>query len=180
MLSGDMLVIAAGAWLADILPEFRDETTVFRQALCYVEPPSQFKETWRAAPAIVSIGDLGVYTLPDRRGAGLKFGSGGHRRKAVPQAGFHASIDEADDVIGAFAPYLHDAAGYTPLRMQVGFYVMDETRRFRLHHRGRSLVVTNCDGQMFKFGPLMGERIVAAFEGAQSMSELAHWAAGRA
>jgi sarcosine oxidase len=40
------------------------------------------------------------------------------------------------------------------------------------------IFVTNCDGRMFKFGPLIGERIVACCEGTLAPADLAHWAAG--
>ena len=39
-------------------------------------------------------------------------------------------------------------------------------------------MVTNCDGQMFKFGPLVGERILAAIDGESDFTMLARWAAG--
>jgi sarcosine oxidase len=62
--------------------------------------------------------------------------------------------------------------------MQVGYYVKDDTIRFRLDQHGRTVVITNCDGQMFKFGPLLGERVLASFEGEESFGDLARWAAG--
>jgi sarcosine oxidase len=177
--AGDLVLVATGAWLPELMPERYGDIPVQRQALCYVEPPPRFKESWRTAPAIASIGDGGTYTLPDLRGAGLKFGSGAHRRRASPRDGFQSDLAaESSAVIGAFAPYLSEPQSYRAIRMQVGFYVMDEHRRFRLDHYGRTLVVTNCDGQMFKFGPLLGERIVASFEGKESAADLARWAAG--
>ncbi|CAN7512899.1 FAD-dependent oxidoreductase [Phyllobacterium sp. LjRoot231] len=180
LVKGDHLVVAAGAWLPSLLPDLYANLTTYRQALCYVEPPVQFAESWRRAPSIVTIGDGVGYTLPDLRGAGLKFGAGSHRRLGAPSAGFQSDIAEADYIIGQFAPYLHDAASYRPLRMKVGYYVMDATRKFRLDSHGRSLVVTNCDGQMFKFGPLLGEAIVDMFEGRLSPKALSSWAAGDA
>jgi sarcosine oxidase len=127
---------------------------------------------------VVVIGDRGVYTLPPLAGTGLKFGDGAHRRRADPEAGFDWSIDEGHEIINAFRPYLRDAEAYRPLRMQVGYYVMDSSRRFRIETAGKCLFVTNCDGQMFKFGPLIGEHIVACCEGGLSATDLARWAAG--
>jgi sarcosine oxidase len=92
--------------------------------------------------------------------------------------GFTWDIGEGRRVIDAFAPYLRDADAYRPQRMQVGYYVMDETHRFGLIRQGRRIVVTNCDGQMFKFGPLLGEAILASFDGERSFEALARWAAG--
>jgi sarcosine oxidase len=177
-LRADRVIVAAGAWLPGLLPERFGDLPTHRQALCYVEPPAARAASWRDGPALVVIGDRGVYSLPPLAGTGLKFGDGAHRRRAAPDAGFDWSIDEGREIIDAFRPYLRDADEYTPLRMQVGYYVMDFSRRFRVETSGKCLFVTNCDGQMFKFGPLIGERIVACCEGTLAPGDLAQWAAG--
>ena len=175
---GDLVVVAAGAWLPELLPDEFGQQPTWRQALCYVEAPERYRERWSTAPAIVVIGDCGIYTLPSSDGTGLKFGNGPHRREARPSEGFGAELAEADSIIAAFSPYLRDSGDYRPLRMQVGYYAMDPSRRFRFTRDGRRVVVTNCDGQMFKFGPLIGEELVASFEGQRSFDDLALWAAG--
>jgi sarcosine oxidase len=177
---GDLLVIAAGAWVSNLLPEL-DGNPVYRQGLCYVEPPAAYEESWRNAPAIVAIGDHGGYTLPDRRGAGLKFGHGGHRRLQRPDThGFGSDLEaESKVILGAFRPFLKQPDDYVPQRIQVGYYVLDPSREFKVETSGKSVLVTNCDGQMFKFGPLVGEKILAAFSGEHSAADLATWAAGR-
>ncbi|HWK47991.1 MAG TPA: FAD-dependent oxidoreductase [Stellaceae bacterium] len=177
-IEGDLVVVAAGAWLQDLFPGRYDALPRMRQALCYVEPPAAFAASWQAAPAIASIGDRGTYTLPGVLGAELKFGYGLHRRPGSPRDGFEAGVDDAEGVLSGFRDVLREADGYRPLRFFVGYYVMDASRRFRLEQHGRALVVTNCDGQMFKFGPLLGQRIVACFDGAESATDLARWAAG--
>lgn len=178
--TGDHLVVAAGAWLPKLLPERYADQPVYRQALVYVRAPEPHAEAWRRAPALAAIGDSGAYTLPDLRSAGLKFGWGGHRRRGAPgETGFGADLAaESAEILAAFRPFLRDPDGYVAERMQVGFYVMDDSRRFRLDALDRSLVVTNCDGQMFKFGPLIGDRIVAALDGAETVPDLARWASG--
>lgn len=180
-IGGDHLVVAAGAWLPKLMPGRYGDSAVYRQALLYVRPPEAFAEAWRRAPALAAIGDSGAYTLPDLRGAGLKFGWGGHRRRGTPEAlGFGSDLAaESRAILAAFRPVLRDPDGYEAVRMQVGFYVLDPSRSFRLDPLDRALVVTNCDGQMFKFGPLIGDRIVAAFEGAERMPDLARWAAAQ-
>lgn len=178
--TGDLLLIAAGAWLPHLLPDTFGDLHVYRQALLYVDPPPQYEESWRKAPAIVVIGQHGGYTLPDLQGAGLKFGYSPHRRRILPgDGGFDSDFpSESKHIFDAFRPYLHNADGYQPQRMQVGYYILDPSRRFRFEKNGRALVVTNCDGQMFKFGPLVGERIIGMFDGQETMESLAHWAAG--
>jgi glycine/D-amino acid oxidase-like deaminating enzyme len=178
VLQGDFIVVAAGAWLPGLLPAEYGAAPTMRQMLCYVEAPPQHRDAWARGPAIVVLGDRSVYTLPPLAGTGLKFGSSNRRRPGSPAEGFDEGLDQGRRVIDDFGPYLRDPQDYRPLRMQVGYYVMDDSRRFALRHKGRRLVVTNCDGQMFKFGPLLGERIVAALDGEQSFDALAGWAAG--
>jgi sarcosine oxidase len=177
-LRADRVIVAAGAWLPRLLPARFGDLPTHRQALCYVEAPRAHAAAWANGPALVVIGDRGVYSLPPLAGTGLKFGDGAHRRKAAPEAGFDWSIDEGREIIDAFSPFLRDADDYAPLRMQVGYYVMDGSRRFRIETAGKCLFVTNCDGQMFKFGPAVGERIVACCEGTLAPDDLAQWAAG--
>lgn len=178
--SGDAVIVATGAWLPRLLPERFGTLPVYRQALVYVDPPADFAESWRRAPSIAVIGDHTGYTLPDLRGAGLKIGYSAHRRQAMPDvAGFEADLaTESAVILGAFRPYFNQFEAYRPLRMQVGYYALHPSRRFLFEKTGRSLVITRCDGQMFKFGPLIGERVVAMLDGHQSMSDLARWAAG--
>lgn len=177
---GDAAIIAAGAWLPALLPAEYGSLPTHRQTLCYVNPPRAYREAWRTGPAIAALGNRNVYTLPSVAGTGLKFGSGHQRRSGTPSPGsFTEPLQRGYRVIEDFGPYLRDAAAYTPVRMQVGYYVMDDSRRFRIERSGRRVVVTNCDGQMFKFGPLLGERLVAAIDGDDAAFDaFARWAAG--
>jgi sarcosine oxidase len=177
-LAGDFVVVCAGAWLPALMPARFGHLPTWRQALCYAEPPEQHRRNWQTAPAIVTIGGGGGYTLPPLAGTGLKFGSGGHRRRSAPDTGFGWDIAEGRQVLDAFRPFLRDADAYAPLRMQVGYYVMNAARHFVIETMGRCLFITNCDGQMFKFGPLIGEKVLATFTGEMSASELTDWAAG--
>lgn len=178
--AGDLLLVAAGAWLPALLPALYGDASVYRQGLCYVEPPAEYAQSWRDAPAIAALGDHTGYTLPDLRGAGLKIGYSAHRRLARPEIdGFGSDLaSESQAILGAFKPYFRDFEAYRPTRIQVGYYVLDASRRFKVEQTGRALVVTNCDGQMFKFGPLLGERILGMFAGEESAADLAQWAAG--
>ena len=177
-ITGDLVVVCVGAWLPTLMPE-RFGLPTWRQAVCYVEPPERHRTSWEAAPALVTVGDGSGYTLPPLGGTGLKFGHGGHRRRGSPDAGFDWDIAEGRQVIDAFRPILRDHDEYQPLRMQVGYYVMDAERRFVVRQTDRCLFITNCDGQMFKFGPLMGEKVLDTFAGQLSLGQLTSWAAGR-
>lgn len=176
VIEGDVLVVAAGAWLGQLLPSYSLPT--YRQAVCYVEGPEPMMAHWRNGPCLTDIGVGDNYALMPVRGTGLKFGSGAHRRAGSPSDGFGADLAEGYEVIAPFAPYLRNADAYKPVRMAVGYYVKDSTEKFRIEAIGKSMIVTNCDGQMFKFGPLIGERVIACANGTISADELQSWAAG--
>src|SRR5260221_1941498 len=53
---GDLVVVAVGAWLPRLLPEEFGAVPTYRQALCYVEPPAIYRQSWHDAPAIVVLG----------------------------------------------------------------------------------------------------------------------------
>ena len=177
-ITGDLVVVAAGAWLDKLLPDGYAGLPAQRQMLCYVRPPAGHVEHWAKGPALCVIGDSNVYTLPPRDGTGLKFGCGALRQTVGPEAGFAQDLVRGRLTIDAFHPYLREPAGYEVVRGKVGYYVMDAERRFKLHRRNRRIVVTNCDGQMFKFGALLGERIMAAIDGEQPFEATARWMAG--
>lgn len=177
-LKGDLVVIAAGAWLDKLLPTEYAGLPVQRQMLCYVRAPQDHAAYWAEGPALCVIGDNNVYTLPPRDGTGLKFGCGALRQSLGPEHGFGANMERGRKVIEAFRPFLRQEADYQVIRGKVGYYVMDAERRFKLHRRNRRIVVTNCDGQMFKFGPLLGERIMAAIDGRESFEAMARWMGG--
>ncbi|KLU21051.1 hypothetical protein EOS_37925 [Caballeronia mineralivorans PML1(12)] len=175
---GDHLVIAAGAWLGDLSLDASDVPS-YRQALCYVEPPEAYADAWLHGPCISDLGPGGNYALPPTDGNGLKFGSGSYRRLGKPSDGFQSDLAlEGAQILANFAPFLRQADHYRPVRIQVGYYVRDVSRRFRIEQHGRTTLVTNCDGQMFKFGPLVGERVLGCLEGRQASSDLSRWAAG--
>ncbi|MFM9847938.1 MAG: NAD(P)/FAD-dependent oxidoreductase [Hyphomicrobiaceae bacterium] len=177
-LEGDLVVIAAGAWLDKLLPAEYAGLPVQRQMLCYIRAPQDHIAYWANGPALCVLGDNNVYTLPPRDGTGLKFGCGALRQSLGPEHGFEADMDRGRKVIEAFRPFLHREVDYQTVRGKVGYYVMDAERRFKLQRRNRRVVVTNCDGQMFKFGPLLGERIMAAIDGRESFEATARWMGG--
>jgi sarcosine oxidase len=178
VLQGDAVVVAAGAWLPGLMPQL-DDLPIWRQAVCYVDAPQQYLADWANGPCLTDLGIGDNYALAPAGGTGLKFGSGLHRRAGTPAlTGFKADVQEGYEVIAHFAPYLRDASEYRPVRMAVGYYVKDASSKFRVQQDGQAVVVTNCDGQMFKFSTLMGERVLACIDGELAADELTRWAAG--
>ena len=176
VLQADTVLVAAGAWLGELLPEYARPT--YRQAVCYVDVPDDIMHQWRSGLCLTDIGIGDNYALMPVRDTGLKFGSGAHRKAGSPALGFSADPDEGYQVIAPFLPFLRHADLYRPRRMAVGYYVKDSSEAFQTDVVGKTLVITNCDGQMFKFGPLMGEKLIACVQGALSPADLKLWAAG--
>lgn len=176
---GDAVIVTTGAWLPGLMPTYRQLPT-WRQAVCYVQPPAAYAQSWATGPCVSDIGVGDNYALMPVDGTGLKFGSGAHRRAGAPTDGFDAPQEEGHQVIAHFAPYLHDAEQYLPIRMAVGYYVKDKSERFNVQRYDNTVVVTNCDGQMFKFSSLMGERVVSCLNDEIAADALQRWAAGTA
>lgn len=179
VLRADLVVVAAGAWLDLLLPDEYAPLPGWRQTLCYVRPPSEYAAAWADGPCLCVLGDKNVYTLPPLDGTGLKFGSGMLRQAGAPAQGFQPNMSQAQGTVGVFSPYLRRPEGYEIVRGKVGYYVADDVRQFKLQRKNRRLVVTNCDGQMFKFGALLGERIAGMIDGETSFEATARWFAGR-
>ena len=155
------VVVAAGAWIGDLVPELRPRLTVTRQVLCWFEP----KRAAAVAPGnlpvfIVDGADDIAYGFPNV-GAGFKCashhdsGTLAHADAARQDAG---PVDEKRmrDFLDAYLP---DAAG--PLKaMQTCMYTKtpDEDFVLDLHPSDPRIVVASpCSGHGFKFASVIGE-----------------------
>lgn len=174
----DLVYVAAGAWLGGLEGLAIGTVPTMRQVLCYVTPPDQHAQNWARGPALVVVGDAIIYSLPPTDGTGLKFGCSNLLEPAAPGGDFNASSEFGQRVLAEFAPYLDQGNRYQALRHVVGYYVKDATRKFRLHAQGCCRVITNCDGQMFKFGPLIGERLAEAIFTETPLDSLTAWIGG--
>ncbi len=174
---GDLVVVAAGAWLPEWLSSEFGRVETYRQAICSVRGPERRRMAWDRSPAIVTIGRSPVYTLPPAGGRALRLGNGAHRALRSPSAGFARDATEARTIIAAFDPYLRDPQDYAATDVQVGYYAMTALGGFALSRKGRRVVVTGCNGEMFKFGPLVGHALIDAFDGRETPAHAIPWAA---
>lgn len=53
---GDAVVVAAGAWAPQLLPELAAHVKPIRQAVIYLRPPAHYLQCWRNSPVIVDFG----------------------------------------------------------------------------------------------------------------------------
>lgn len=165
------VIVAAGAWIGDLVPELRPKLTVTRQVLCWFEPLRAEAVAPGTLPVFIvdGAGDI-AYGFPNV-GSGFKCashhdsGTWGHADMARQEAG-PADEKRMRDFLEAYLP---DAAG--PLRaMQTCMYTKtpDEDFVLDLHPSDPRIVVASpCSGHGFKFASVIG-RVLAdlATEGA--------------
>ncbi len=164
-------IMAAGAWIGDLVPELRPKLTVTRQVLCWFEPLRAEAVAPGNLPVFIvdGAGDI-AYGFPNV-GAGFKCashhdsGTWEHADMARQEAG-PADEKRMRDFLEAYLP---DAAG--PLKaMQTCMYTKtpDEDFVLDLHPSDPRIVVASpCSGHGFKFASVIG-RVLAdlATEGA--------------
>lgn len=155
-------VIAAGAWIGDLLPDVAEELRLTRQPLMWFQPlnPALVRADRMPAFLFQTREDV-VYGLPDLCGTGVK--------AALHQScGLLASAEQARDVVsrsevehlqGLLRRYVPAAAG-TLVNSSVCIYTRSLDGHFvvGLHPKAPQLVIASpCSGHGFKFASVMGE-----------------------
>ena len=156
-------VIAAGAWIGDLLPDVAAELRLTRQPLMWFQPlnPALVRADRMPAFLFQTREDV-VYGLPDvLRGTGVK--------AALHQScGLLASAEQAREVVsrsevehlqGLLRRYVPAAAGAL-LHSSVCIYTRSPDGHFvvGLHPQAPQLVIASpCSGHGFKFASVMGE-----------------------
>jgi sarcosine oxidase len=156
------VIVSAGPWVADLVPQLVPHLTLTRQVLCWYEPrkPELFKLGMLPVFAIEGDDDI-VYGFPDFAGTGFKcashYGSG--------------KIPHADDAAQCTGPadesrtrrflerYVPQGAGRL-LGMKTCMYTMTPDEDFvidRLPEDRRIVVASPCSGHGYKFASVIGE-----------------------
>ncbi|MGC1459280.1 MAG: N-methyl-L-tryptophan oxidase [Steroidobacteraceae bacterium] len=155
-------VVAAGAWIGDLLPDVAAHLRLTRQPLVWFQPPQPTPVGPDRMPAFLfqTASDL-VYGLPNVCGTGVKVAShlSGGELSSAEQARAEVSQQEVEYLQGLIRRYVPAAAGplvntsaciYT--RSQDGHFVVG------LHPQAPQLVIASpCSGHGFKFASVMGE-----------------------
>jgi sarcosine oxidase len=167
-------VIAAGPWLASLMPERRLPLRVTRQVLGWLSPPSPAQFGPEHFPVFLFESPLGVhYGFPIHNDSGLKLAKHHHQDEAVDPAAYDRSVSLNDQqaLLSFRDKYLPSASG--PLTTaQTCLYTMTPDGHFiidRLPDAPQIIVASPCSGHGFKFAPVIGD-IVAdlAIDGATS------------
>jgi sarcosine oxidase len=175
-LQADRVVVAAGAWVLKLFPEFGGELKTFRTALAYVEPPADLKADWENAPVILDVGGkTDGYMIPPSGGAGMKFGSGLHKVPTADADWNREPVEgEGEAIRNLFAPPIGRIAEYKVTEVVTCAYTFTDDERFWAHEKGRCLIVSACSGHGYKFGAAVGRRVAAAV-GSGDVAGLKKW-----
>ncbi|HWJ75164.1 MAG TPA: FAD-dependent oxidoreductase [Kaistia sp.] len=178
----DLVVVAAGAWVGDLLPELKGRLVPSRQTVLYLEPPQRFAAAWAAAPILVDTGlSHGAYVLPPKAGTRLKIGDHVFTRRGHGDDDRIATEVDIAPVAAAAREAFVDFDHYRLLEAKVCYYTVTEDERFVVEPIGAAgFVVSACSGHGFKLGPLIASRLADAIAGRASIGSVSAYAAGRA
>ena len=175
--SGDVVVVAAGAWGDRLEPSIKGVGVPSRQAMLYFAPPPELAAAWAAAPVLLG----GVFCLPPRRGTRLKMGDHVFSRRGDPDDDRHATEEDLERLWPAIRGAFLDVDRYRVLERKACFYTVTEDERFLVHPTGAAgWVISACSGHGFKLGALIGDGVAQAIAGERDAADIADWAAGRA
>ena len=176
--AADVVVVAAGAWVARLIPEQR--LVPSRQVVLYFDLPDDQRAVWARSPILIDkTGDVGLYLAPPVEGRGLKIGDHTFSRAGDPSAPREAAEKEMASLLARCRTLIRDFARWRIDRLNVCFYTVTDDERFVVEKRGnRGWLMSPCSGHGFKFGALMGLRLAQTIVSEGDPAAHARWAAG--
>jgi sarcosine oxidase len=159
-LDADVVVVTAGSWVRDLVPDVPVKVT--RETVAY------FRREGPPPPSIVDLnaetGGHGMYSLHDPV-YGLKVGA--HHAGAETDPDEDVPPDPA--IVERISAWVRDRfpdVDPAPVEAQSCLYTTTADERFVLERRGRVVVGSACSGHGFKFAPAVGRRLAdLALEG---------------
>lgn len=178
---GDIVVVAAGAWIGDLLPDLAPRTVPSRQLVLYLEAPHQYATAWAEAPILVDVtADHGAYILPPRDGTRLKIGDHVFTRRGHGNDDRIATEEDVAPVASALARAFRDAGDYRILERKVCYYTVTGDERFVVEPVGAAgWVQSACSGHGFKLGVMVGDTLARALVGEITPGQATRILAGR-
>jgi monomeric sarcosine oxidase len=152
-LDADVVVVTAGSWVRQLVPDV--PVTVTRETVAY------FKREGPPPPSIADLnaetGGHGMYSLHDPV-YGLKAGAHHAGAEADPDA--DGEPDPA--IVERIAAWVRERfpdVDPDPVQAQACLYTTTADEQFVLERRGRVVVGSACSGHGFKFAPAVGRRL---------------------
>ncbi|MGE3249851.1 MAG: FAD-dependent oxidoreductase [Hyphomonadaceae bacterium] len=146
----DRVIVSAGAWGAQLLPEFAQHLTVRRKVIAWLDAPARL-------PVICVDNDVGLYgmTAPEGR---YKVGLHSVGETVGADAVRDASEADAIEVFEAVRTLLPGLS--SPRRWARCLYTMTPDEHFLMapsHEHANTLFFSACSGHGFKYAPVLGE-----------------------
>ena len=178
----DRVIVAAGPWVARLVPALAARVTPSRQIVVYVAPPASQQAAWAKAPTMIERqSDYVYYVVPPRAGLGLKFGDHRFSLEGDPDREREATRAEGEELLAKCRDRFRDGAQYRIIEIKTCFYDVEPRERFILEPLGPAgFVMSGFSGHGFKFGALMGELAAAALLGERPADAIRRYAAGEA
>ena len=156
------VVVAAGPWVKQLLPDLSVPLRVTRQVVGWFEPAEAALLARERCPVYLIENDAGVfYGFPAGPKPGVKFAKHHHGDETVDPAGPARPVDDADVALLRAALAAHvPAANGRLVEAQTCRYTMTPDGDFildRLPGAPAILVASPCSGHGFKFAPVIGD-----------------------
>lgn len=179
--SADVVVVAAGAWVSDLVPTMVERLVPSRQMVLYLQPPAHLADAWAQSPVLVDVGPThGAYILPPRDGTRLKIGDHRFTRIGHGSDDRIATPEDLAPVLAAARTALADFDAYAMTERKVCYYTVTADERFVVQPLGRSgWLLSACSGHGFKLGALMGQILARALVGEITPAQATALAAGQ-
>ena len=152
-LEADVVVVTAGSWVRELVPDVR--VTVTRETLAY------FSRTGPPPPAIADLNtETGGHALYSLHDPVYGFKAGVHHAGAEADPNTEAAPDPAIvERIAAWVSERFPDVDPEPVLTQTCLYTTTADESFILERRGRVVVGSACSGHGFKFAPAVGRRL---------------------
>ncbi len=185
-LSGDLVLVTAGAWTQELVPELAARAVPSRQVLTYLVPPPGTAKAWAQHPMILNIG-TGFYLVPsaiapDGRATGLKIGDHAFSRHGHPDRERDVARSETVEQLELCRRRLKNFAQYRVEETKTCFYTVtvNDSEEFIAQQLGKAAwMLSCCSGHGFKFGSAIGEGFAALVGGQIAPDAFISWVAGK-
>jgi hypothetical protein len=162
----EMLVIAAGAATARLIPELAQRVGARRQIVVYLKPPPAHHEAWRQAPVFVELGsDDKHWGAPPVCGTDLKLAAGAQSRAVdgCERESRAVTGAEAMALLRRFRPLIPDLDAYEMLGMKACVYATGMSGLFveALDTDRKVWVIGGGDGGDYKRAPAVALALAA-------------------
>lgn len=178
------VIVAAGAWMKELLPDLPCNLFATRQALMWVDP--QNPAAFRAGrfPVWMLESELGIhYGFPYSEAEGLKVALHHHERETVDPETYDRAINARDEVLIRAGVTRFMPQADAPLRATKScLYTMTDDGDFVLDTmpgHPQIVVASPCSGHGFKFSPVIGEVLADLATAGSTKRDIKRFGLGR-